>query len=103
MLLLFLPPTDHANVQHNIQSVVANCCCGEQIVNFVGVQGEVQEEAQDREFRERLRKIPLPDELMRDDNDDAGDEMCPGQFNFLRSSVGPTTENAFMPLASWPC
>ncbi|CAN0393450.1 unnamed protein product [Pylaiella littoralis] len=45
------------------------------IVNFVGVQGEVQEEAQDREFRERLRKIPLPDELMRDDNDDAGDEM----------------------------
>eukprot|EP00752_Nemacystus_decipiens_P002221 g2108.t2 len=48
------------------------------IVNFVGVQGEVQEEAQDREFRERLRKIPLPDELMRDDNDDAGDEINRG-------------------------
>lgn len=48
-----------------------------QIVNFVGVQGEVKEETQDREFRERLRKIPLPDELMMDDNDndDAGDEM----------------------------
>ncbi|CAB1113051.1 unnamed protein product [Ectocarpus sp. CCAP 1310/34] len=45
------------------------------IVNFVGVQGEVHEESQDRDFRERLRKIPLPDELMRDDNDDAGDEM----------------------------
>lgn len=45
-----------------------------QIVNFVGVQCEVQEEAQEA-FRERLRKIPLPDELMRDDNDDAGDEM----------------------------
>ncbi|CAM9397812.1 unnamed protein product [Ectocarpus sp. 12 AP-2014] len=45
------------------------------IVNFVGVQGEVHEEAQDRDFRERLRKIPLPDELMRDDNEDAGDEM----------------------------
>lgn len=46
-----------------------------QIVNFVGVQGEVQEEGQDRDFHERLRKIPLPDELMRDDNDDAGYEM----------------------------
>nr|AML78878.1 putative LOV domain-containing protein [Scytosiphon dotyi] len=45
------------------------------IVNFVGVQGEVQEEGQDRDFHERLRKIPLPDELMKDDNDDGGDEM----------------------------
>ena len=44
-------------------------------MNFVGVQCEVQEEAQDREFRERLRKIPLPEELMRDENDDAGDDM----------------------------
>ena len=41
----------------------------------MGVQCEVQEEAQDREFRERLRKIPLPEELMKDDHDDAGDEM----------------------------
>ncbi len=49
--------------------------CFAEIVNFVGVQGEVQEGAQDREFRERLRKIPLPDELMKDDNDDAGEEM----------------------------
>lgn len=46
-----------------------------QIVNFVGVQGEVHEETHDRDFRERLRKIPLPDELMKDDNEDAGDEM----------------------------
>ncbi|CAM9431945.1 unnamed protein product [Ectocarpus fasciculatus] len=45
------------------------------IVNFVGVQGEVHEETHDRDFRERLRKIPLPDELMKDDNEDAGDEM----------------------------
>lgn len=40
-----------------------------QIVNFVGVQCEVKEEAQDA-FRERLRKIPLPEELMRDEHDD---------------------------------
>lgn len=49
-------------------------CSTRQIVNFVGVQCEVQEEAQEA-FRERLRKIPLPDELMQDDNDDAGDDM----------------------------
>nr|AML77279.1 putative LOV domain-containing protein [Sargassum vachellianum] len=40
------------------------------IVNYVGVQCEVQEEAEDCEFRERLRKIPLPEELMRDDEED---------------------------------
>nr|AML79086.1 putative LOV domain-containing protein [Sargassum hemiphyllum] len=40
------------------------------IVNYVGVQCEVQEEAEDGEFRERLRKIPLPEELMKDGNDD---------------------------------
>ncbi|CAM9331862.1 unnamed protein product [Ascophyllum nodosum] len=47
------------------------------IVNYVGVQCEVQEEVQDTDFRERLRKIPLPEELMRDDNDDhhADDEI----------------------------
>lgn len=47
--------------------------CEEQIVNYVGVQCEVQEEAEDCEFRERLRKIPLPEELMRDGNDDEED------------------------------
>nr|AML77773.1 putative LOV domain-containing protein [Dictyopteris undulata] len=41
----------------------------EKIVNFVGVQCEVKEETQDA-FRERLRKIPLPEELMRDENED---------------------------------
>nr|AML77740.1 putative LOV domain-containing protein [Sargassum fusiforme] len=40
------------------------------IVNYVGVQCEVQEEAEDGEFRERLRKIPLPEELMKDGHDD---------------------------------
>lgn len=44
-----------------------NVRCFVQIVNFVGVQCEVQEEAQD--LRERLRKIPVPEELMRHDND----------------------------------
>ena len=46
-------------------------------MNYVGVQCEVQEEVQDTDFRERLRKIPLPEELMRDDNDDhhADDEI----------------------------
>lgn len=39
-----------------------------QIVNFVGVQCEVKEEPQDA-FRERLRKILLPEELMRDASD----------------------------------
>lgn len=43
-----------------------------QIVNFVGVQCEVKEEAQEA-FRERLRKIPLPEELMRDENEDVDD------------------------------
>ena len=47
--------------------------CEEQIVNYVGVQCEVQEEAEDCEFRERLRKIPLPEELMRDGHDDEED------------------------------
>lgn len=76
-LFLFLPRTDRTNVRLHLYCchVLVHCCGAGQIVNFVGVQGEVQEEAQDREFRERLRKIPLPDELMRDDNDDAGDEM----------------------------
>nr|AML77069.1 putative LOV domain-containing protein [Sargassum integerrimum] len=45
----------------------------DKIVNYVGVQCEVQEEAEDCEFRERLRKIPLPEELMRDGNDDEED------------------------------
>lgn len=45
------------------------------IVNFVGVQCEVKEEAHEA-FRERLRKIPLPEELMRDDNDDAPHDMA---------------------------
>lgn len=45
-----------------------------QIVNYVGVQCEVKEEAQDA-FRERLRKIPLPEELMRDENDEDIDDM----------------------------
>lgn len=43
-----------------------------QIVNFVGVQCEVEEEAQ-HAFRERLRKIPLPEELMRDASDDGAE------------------------------
>lgn len=46
-------------------------------MNFVGVQSEVKEEPQDA-FRERLRKIPLPEELMRDDNDNDNDDAGDG-------------------------
>lgn len=42
-------------------------CC--QIVNYVGVQCEVEQEAH-HSFHERLRKIPLPEELMRAENED---------------------------------
>lgn len=71
------------NALHVVQNprtvveIVARCTpsliFGEQIVNYVGVQCEVQEEAEDCEFRERLRKIPLPEELMRDGHDDDED------------------------------